>query len=85
MHDADCPLTPRQLELMAVATRADATLEDVARLADESAWDSCSFVRACGIESNDVRADDLTDEDHAELARVNGGRAFTYDLSHWST
>lgn len=76
----------RSLDLIAVLGRTDATLEDYARVADDVlCWDSASFVGLCGVHTDDVRARDLTPADRATLDRLNGGRPFTYDLSHWST
>lgn len=69
----------------AVAARTDSTLEELAKLADDLAWDSWSFVRALGIDSGDVRAGDLTPDDYATLQRLNGGLPFRYDLGGWST
>jgi len=74
------------LAIAAVAMRADASLNDLALVADQFlAWDSQSFVNACGVRSLDIHADDVTPRGHARLQRLNGGAPFTYSLDHWST
>jgi hypothetical protein len=76
----------RALDLIAVIGRSDAILEDFARVADQVlAWDACSFVNMCGVACDDVRAHDLTPRDYKRLARLNGGKLFTYNLNNWST
>lgn len=79
------PIRRETIDAAATAARGDSTLEELATLADDLAWDSWSFVTALGIESGDVRAGDLTRADLATLQRLNGGLPFRYDLDGWST
>lgn len=83
--DADGRVDAATLDLIAVAMRTDASLDALARVADRAlAWDSCAFVRACGVASRDIRAEDVTRAGYARLSRLNGA-PFTYPLDGWST
>lgn len=74
------------LDALAVLGRTDATLTDLAIVANEVlCWDSQSFVEFLGIRCRSIRALGLTPRAWEQLRRMNGGRMLEYNLHNWST